>query len=493
MLRLTLLTAFITFLCFYAWRDWYKALCGLVVLMAVIEHPDMPKSIMGIQGLNPWNITFVFVFFAWLASKRREGLAWDMPKYINLLMLIYFGLICAGFLRMLFDYDGRMVWAAYQEGAEETTGSLISEYIINTFKWVIPGSLLFHGCNSRKRLVWAITSVLLVYILLSIQVIRWMPISALTDGGKLDYYGLKMILPEIGYHRVNLSMMLSGAFWAVVSVVALYPFFYRRMLGISTLLIFLGMALTGGRMGYATWAAVGAVISFVKWRKYLIIAPIILIAIITILPATKERFTQGFEEDTAVIRPVIEEYVEGSMIELQLYTITSGRSFAWPFVIDKIEQSPIIGYGREAMVRLGISTFLWEKFSERFPHPHNAYLMWLLDNGWLGLIPVLLFYLLVIKYSLSLLRDKRDPVFVAVGGMAFALTSALLIASFGSQTFYPREGSVGMWCAIGLMLRVYVERAKLISGKITDSRLVDFRPQASASKEERASRDASVR
>jgi hypothetical protein len=37
---------------------------------------------------------------------------------------------------------------------------------------------------------------------------------------------------------------------------------------------------------------------------------------------------------------------------------------------------------------------------------------------------------------------------------------ALLFAAMGSQTFYPREGAVGMWCAIGLMLRVYVQRAR---------------------------------
>ena len=42
--------------------------------------------------------------------------------------------------------------------------------------------------------------------------------------------------------------------------------------------------------------------------------------------------------------------------------------------------------------------------------------------------------------------------------MALALVLSLLVAGLGSQTFYPREGSVGMWCAIGLLLRVDRER-----------------------------------
>jgi hypothetical protein len=32
----------------------------------------------------------------------------------------------------------------------------------------------------------------------------------------------------------------------------------------------------------------------------------------------------------------------------------------------------------------------------------------------------------------------------------------------GSQTFYPVEGTVGMWCAIGLMLRVSVNRSQAL-------------------------------
>jgi hypothetical protein len=42
----------------------------------------------------------------------------------------------------------------------------------------------------------------------------------------------------------------------------------------------------------------------------------------------------------------------------------------------------------------------------------------------------------------------------AIGGVATSLLLALLIAGFGSQSFYPREGAVGMWCALGLLMRL---------------------------------------
>jgi O-antigen ligase len=97
---------------------------------------------------------------------------------------------------------------------------------------------------------------------------------------------------------------------------------------------------------------------------------------------------------------------------------------------------------------------------DTFGHPHNAYLQWMLDNGLLGMIVIGLFYFYIMRYSFSLFRDSRDVMFVAVGGMCFSLVGALLIASMSGQSFYPRESSIAMWCGIGLMLRVYVERSK---------------------------------
>jgi len=51
----------------------------------------------------------------------------------------------------------------------------------------------------------------------------------------------------------------------------------------------------------------------------------------------------------------------------------------------------------------------------------------------------------------------------------------------GSQTFYPREGSVGMWAAIGLLLRVWVERKK---SRMTGEPLFGERSEARGEKSE---------
>ncbi len=462
MVRITLLWMFVAFLAMYAWRDWYKALCGLILMMAVIEHPDMPKSLAGIQGLNPWNILMGFVLPAWFLTRRREGLQWDLPGKITVLLLLYLTVILVGFYRMLGD-SYMLVEFAQMIGKEPPTPSrLWSEHLVNTIKWTIPGLLLYDGCRSRERFVLGLTCLLAVYFLIGVQVIRWMPLDSISGGEGLTERSIKILSNEVGYHRVNLSMMLAGAFWAIVATRVLAV---RKtavfLIFAAALTVLFAQALTGGRTGYGTWMVVGMLLAVLRWRKYLLLLPVLLLVVIMFVPAVMERMSQGFTPETIDTNRRIQEQGLVGDGGPDLYTVTAGRNIAWPRVLDKIAEQPWIGYGREAMQRTGVAAGLYADLGELFPHPHNAYLQLLLDNGLIGAVLVLMFYITVMRYGLTLLKDTQSPVYVAAGGVALALVVALLVASIGSQSFYPREGGVGMWCAIGLMLRVYVERSRV--------------------------------
>ena len=462
MIRTILLYCVISGLAVYAWRDWYKSLCGLIVIVGVIRHPDMPRNLYGIQGLNPWNILLFFILLAWLVNRHSERLTWDMPRKINTLLILYLGMVLVGFLRMMMDSGGRFMMNRGGLLAYVTTSYLISEYFINNIKWVIPGLLLFDGCRSRSRLLFALGALLSIYLLFGIQVIKRMPFSAAVSGGALESRSAKIIQNEIGYNRVNMAMMLAGASWAFFSAKILAERRNKKILIISaSVMLLVALLLTAGRMGYVTWGLVGLVLCSIRWRKMIPAAVAIVFLVIFLVPGSVERLSKGFSEETRDSNDKLEGVYESNEDKPDLYTIMSGRNIAWQFVIPKIANSPFIGYGRQAMIRTGTAYSLWQNFKEEFPHPHNAYLELLLDNGLAGFLIIIPFYWLMLKYSLSLFRDLRSPVFVAVGGVSSALLLALLFASFGSQTFYPREGAVGMWCAIGLMLRVYVERTNV--------------------------------
>ena len=402
-MRVYVLFLLVAVLSVYAYRHWYRSLCALILLMAVIEHPDMPTSMLEIQGLNPWNVLLANVLLAWLLNRRKEALMWDMPRNICVLLLLYLFVVLFGFFRMIGDVG---------DLGQFTMSQLISEQLINTVKWVIPGLLLFDGARTRARQLMAIMAILVVYILLAVQVVRWMPASAASNGAALSARSLKMIQNEIGYSRVNMSRMLAGGSWALLAVLPLSRRAWHRWAVVAAFLtVAYGQALTGGRMGYVTWAVVGVVMCAMRWRKWLLLVPVMAIGVVWLLPGVAERTLQGFgATDVAG-----EAYVDD-------YEVTAGRTLVWPHVVEQIGKSPIVGYGRHAMIRTGLTEMLREEYGEgeAFPHPHNAYLELLLDNGIVGFVVVMPLFVIFVVRAAILFMDRRDSVGVASGGVAFA-------------------------------------------------------------------------
>jgi hypothetical protein len=439
-MRIYALYIFVAILCFYAWKDWFKSLCGLILLMAVIEHEDMPKTMFGIQGLNVWNVLFVGVFIAWLAS-RREGLTWDMPRHITVLLLMYVGVIVIGVLRAVFDRS---------HIDDMPLGSLISEVLINTIKWILPGILLFDGCRTRRRVITALFCLLAMYLLIAAQVVRRMPLeSALGGGGSIQRIRMK-ICSSIGYSSCDTSTFLAGASWGIVAVLPLVrKKKYQVMVLAAAGIVAFGQALTGGRAGYLAWGATGLVLCLLKWRKYLVLAPVIVVLLPIVVPGAVDRMLQGFGQTDVAGQSVIDDY-----------SMTSGRTLIWPYVIDEIGESPAVGYGRLAMKRTGLAERLMSELGEGFPHPHNMYLETLLDNGILGSIPIFVFWGVALVYSGRLFRGN-NRVCSAVGGLALSLMLAQLYAGIGAQHFYPRESTLGMWAGMFLAVRVYVEQSRV--------------------------------
>jgi O-antigen ligase len=449
-------------LCIGAWRNWFPSLCGAIVLMAVLEHPDMPKNIGGIQGLNFWNILMANVLLAWYAQGAHHRLAQELPRGVIIRLSLYVLVIVTAWVRMMISPAGIQ---------DFTIASAVSEQLINCIKWMLPGLLLFDGCRTRSRVLWALGCVLTLYFLLAVQIVRWVPLSlAVASGADLARNANKMCLNEIGYHRVNLSMMMSGASWAMVAALVVVKRPWSRLIvALAGLIVILGQSLTGGRAGYVAWGVVGLILSLVRWRRLLPLLPPFVLGIGVLLPGVRQRFLQGFGA------------VQGNVVvRRDAYEMTAGRTLIWPYVIEKIGEAPVFGYGREAMQRTGLSTYLWQELGEGFGHPHNAYFELLLDNGVVGTVLVLPFYLLVLTRAFSLFRDREDDLCSAVGGVVCALVLALLAAALGSQTFYPREGAIGMWAAMGIMLRVYEdrERARAQSRETLDqvSRAADGAP-----------------
>lgn len=428
----------------YAWKDWYKSLCGLILLMAVLEHKDMPRTIFDVPGLNPWNLVFFIVLIAWLFQRQRERLPWDIPKVPATLLLLGLGVLLFGCARLAVDRQHLI--------EELSIAEVLSDYLFNPLKWVVAGLMFFDGCRTRQRLLLGLASILTLYFLIGLQVIRWVVPSGALSGGDLSAYTVRMLQRETGYHRNDLSTMLAGASWALLAMLPLVRS-TRDKAGIllTSLIVLFAQVLTGGRGGYLAWCSVGLTLGLVRWRRYLALAPLIAILFLSLVPSAADRALQGLASNR-----------ENSSEELDLDDFTAGRSLLWPQVIDKIWDAPLIGYGRAAMQRTGLSAWYAASQGDEdalINHPHNAYLEMLLDNGAVGLLLALTLYGYLLAAALSLLRERGSSVFLAVGGLALSLILAQLVGSFTGQSLYPREPTVGMWCAIGLLLRASVLRS----------------------------------
>ncbi len=435
----------------YAWKDWYKSLCGLIVLMAVLEHKDMPRTIFDVPGLNPWNLVFFIVLIAWISRRQRERLPWDIPKVPAILLLLGVGVLLLGAARLVVDRQHLI--------EELSITEVLSDYVFNPVKWVVVGLMLFDGCRSRRRLVLGLASILALYFLISLQVIRWVIPSGALHGGDLSSYTVGKLQKETGYHRNDLSTMLAGASWALLAMLPLVRSM-RDKIGIllASFVVLFAQVLTGGRGGYLAWCTVGLTLGLLRWRRYLVLAPLIVILFLSLVPSAADRALQGLTENR-----------ETGSEEINLEDFTAGRSVLWPQVIDKIWEAPLIGYGRAAMQRTGLSAWYaayqgasqGDEEEAYINHPHNAYLEMLLDNGVVGLLIALALYGYLLAAALCLVRDRGGSVLLAVGGIALSLILAQLVGSFTGQSLYPREPTVGMWCAAGLLLRVWVQRSSV--------------------------------
>lgn len=421
------------------WRGrWFVGCCGALVLMSILEHPDIPRSLFGIPGVNLWNILMANVVINWIRFRRMEGLEWDMPRFFQRALVVFCAVMFISGFRALMHPE---------KVVEGSALSVICAYFIETFKWVLPLIILYDGVRTRANCRQALCAAMAFYFLISLQVIRHMPLGMLRgSSGELRQRASKILQQSLGYNRDNLSTMLAGASWAAIALAAAFEEKKKKwaLYGIACVII-LAQALTAGKTGYGTWAVVGMGLGLVRWRKLLILLPAACFLILALSPTIRGSLLQGFGGNSG---PIVRQ--------TDLDEVTSGRTVIWPAVIKQIGKSPLFGYGRDGFDFSGVAEYCAIQLEDPFPHPHNAYLEWMLDSGVIGLLLILPFYGFVLINSSKLFRHS-DGLASAAGGMALSLVCAELVGGMGAQTFYPRESTVVMWALMGIMVRVLTQ------------------------------------
>lgn len=454
-MRAYLLVTFVMVVGLYAWRDWFIAVCVLVVMDAVMKHADMPRTLFGIQGANPWNLLLASVVVAWLAEKAAGRTRVDMPRGAALILVAYAVMIVVAFLRAL-----PQVGAIHSGESGETSMtamSLVSDGLINPLKYIFVAFLLFDGSRTPRNLLLGLVAVYAQAILYAVQVIKFVPPSVLLSANN-PYRN--RIMRECGLHANDMALVMVVAFWGTLASISLWPYlrWWQRAGGLAGAMASLtALALTMSRAGYLAFAVLGLVFGAVRWRLLLLLAPVVALVVCLAFPSIRNRATEGFDS------------VDASGQETEdMDAVSAGRTtHLWPPTVDAISESPMMGHGRLAILRPPLWDTIMADYGCVPTHPHNAYLEMLLDSGLIGLMATLAFFIGIPLMCLA--QGKVDlPLLRAARGTGLAGAGAILIMGLTGQSFFPREGVFIVLCCFGLMARACLAMPRAVGARPFD-------------------------
>jgi hypothetical protein len=419
----------------YAFRDWFVSLCGLIVLAGLAEN--MPKNVMGIQGLNAWNALLAVVLLAWFLSRTSEGRRWDLPRRAWGILVFYVLVVIVSVIRMLADIG------SFPPSLNYTFGGMASTYFVNSLKWMLPGLLLYDGVRTRQRLFLGSLAVLgpaVIYALLMMrQSTDWI------SGGEGWEWRRFQAGEQVGLHPNDAAFVMAWGAWAGLCLVLVFRKISFKVAGsIAVVLMLVGIVRCGSRGAMVTLPAVGLLLGVVRSRAILG-ATIGVIVAGTAVGAVTQRLGHGRSEDPLMTVEAAED------------AKWSGRvTQIWPAALARAAESPLVGHGRLGMYRGSGGRESIQRFGALWGHAHCAYLEMLVDAGIIGLASALAVFVPMLVLSIRHARHRSDPFLATVGAMGVAALGTYLVMGLASQTLFPVLNTVGLWAMMGLVLRVHV-------------------------------------
>jgi O-antigen ligase len=449
MIRLSILSLGLLSVWFYAFRDWMVSLCGLILLTVLMQNHNMPTSIAGIQGLNPWNITLAVVTLAWLARSHDERRPWNLSRVAMAVAVGYIGIIVLAYAQAMLQSESFPA-----DFADNTAHFLTVDHLINPVKFLWAAFLLADGCTSRRRVRLAIGTLVGLGALYAIMVIKVMPLDSLVNGIGILEYRMR-IGKQVGLHANTMAKVLTLTFWSLLATQRLWcrASWSKAAICAAYPITFFGMALCFSRAGYLTWAAVGLVLACVRWRKLLLFGPPGIVLVALFLSGVTERMSMGFDD----------ERQEPGISSTNWNQVTAGRTGnLWPPILEEIHNAPLFGHGRLAILHTPAYAKIEASEGEVPVTPHNGYLEVMVDAGAVGLVVVLYAFIGTLILSYRLVKRSRDLLFIAVGALGLVHSVGCLVNALSGGTLFPDQGMLGSLCVFAIVLRVWFSRVPLI-------------------------------
>jgi O-antigen ligase len=419
--------------CAFILYDFRVGVVLLIVLMPVSGSALFPHEILGIKGLNPFNLLLAATFGAWLLHALGAG-GWQRFVPAPLAALYIAPMLVAGALGA--RHVGEIVPAfyIYEMLHFDTAAGYLRDLLAKPLLMVLYALLVAAAVARSER-----PARFFAPILLSIWTMAAMAIVFVARHGaaleELAASTSRQFLSPLGMHANELGRLYAVAYamllfmWAESRHVAL-----RALLLASMAMVVAALVLTFSRSAFVGLALVNLL--FLLWRPSARRAVffLLLAAAVLLLPeAVFERIGYGFDRG--------------------LDAVSAGRiEGLWLPLLPEVLRNPVFGSGigsilwSETMHRGGGSTVLGTT------HPHNAYLQALLDMGAVGLAALLAYFVHVWRGLRALYRDPALP--PALRGFYEGAAAGLLgflITAIADSSLLPKPEQSFLWLAIGMM------------------------------------------
>ncbi|MCH7870570.1 MAG: O-antigen ligase family protein, partial [Planctomycetes bacterium] len=369
-MRTVAITAFILFIIVYAQRDWFRALCCLVVFTALTEYPGLPNP-LDAKGINHWSVMFAAIVFAWLLSRVVRPRPWNIPRGWLIVVGLYLLLEMIAITRLCFNLDEFKARASLLNPgyAYYTVRAVIVDCLYSPVRFLLMGFLLLDGVRNRRDLLYGLLAVVGAVVVYALVVDKEIPLRGLAGGGMEFRH---RISKWTNRHPNDLAQDFVAVFWIVIGFIhfKLGRRSWRLVALGAAAAILIGLGHTHSRSGFLAFIFVGLAVGFVtKSGRLLVCLTGSVVAVVLFAPSITERIIEGIDRSGFGDHNIAE--------------VAAGRDTIWPAAINGISEQPLLGYGRYGY----ITSAAFNRSSATGGgelHPHNGFLEAALDHGVIG-------------------------------------------------------------------------------------------------------------
>jgi O-antigen ligase len=406
----------------------------LVLLLPISRSAVFPHAMLGITGLNPFNLLIAATLGAFVLQGLFDG---SLRRFVPrpLFWLYIAPIVAAGILGMRHFGDIAPAFFMYGMLDFKDPAGYLREMLLKPLLLVAFALLLAAAVAKSRRPEKFLLPTLVSIWLMGLLVVVFVAFSGLGIGS-LASASSRGFLSALGLHANDL-----GRLYAIAYALLLFTWAESKEAGLrlallaTMLLVVVALLLTFSRGAIAGFLVVNAL--FLLWRgnaRILLIGTVLAAATLLVLPgAVYERMATGFGAG--------------------LNAISAGRiDGLWLPLVPDLLRNPLFGNG--------LGSILWSDAMRRTDgvvnigatHPHNAYLQVFLDMGLAGLLLIGAYFLHLWKGFRRLGADPGlSPTLLGFFQGAAAGLISFLIAALTDSRFTPVPEQAFLWLAIGML------------------------------------------